>query len=385
MPELPEVETVVSELNHKLKGKTVRSVSVLRAKIVSLGPDTVSNIRRAGNSTAKSFAQKIKGQKIKSVSRRAKLLIFKFYPATANIRNLTPNPSPLSPFLISLPRHGEMSRRDREVEPLELPLIRPRATFPLKGEGNNESYAERVAGDQVRLEVAEAGECLFLLVHLKMTGQFIYLKKSELDKKIRIVNKINAAPVSLPAKHTHVVFTFTDGAKLFYNDVRQFGYLKLITDEQLSRVKEFADFGPEPLDKKFTLPAFFTVVKKAGNRKTPIKTLLMDSTFISGIGNIYSDEILFRARISPSRRIRSFKSAEINVLYRAIRFVLKKGIAAHGSSVGDFIRTDGSFGTMGKYHFVYGRAGESCKVCGTIIKSEKFGGRTGSYCPKCQK
>jgi formamidopyrimidine-DNA glycosylase len=152
-------------------------------------------------------------------------------------------------------------------------------------------------------------------------------------------------------------------------------------------VKELNEFGPEPLNKNFTPFAFLSAVKKVIRRKPKIaiKPLLMDSKFIAGIGNIYSDEILFRAKIAPTRQVKSLTPQEITAIYHAIQFILKKAIAAAGSSVGDFIRTDGSWGRMGKYHFVYGRAKERCKICGSVIKSVKFNGRTGSFCPKCQK
>jgi len=305
MPELPEVETVAQELDHKLKGKTVKSVSVLLGKIVSLGPGTVSNLRTTTQKQVDKFVSLVKKQKISSVSRRAKIIIFDFQ-------------GPLA-----------------------------------------------------------------ILVHLKMTGQFIYLKKEELGRKVRIINKSTAPQVSLPCKFTHVIFTFTDDSKLFYNDVRQFGYLKLISDAELPHVKELREFGPEPLSSKFTYPVFESILAKRPKMK--IKQFLTEPKLIAGIGNIYSDEILFRSGIKPSRVVRSLKPREKRSLFSAIPNILKKGIATKGSSVGDFIRTDGSWGTMGKHHFVYLRSGKPCKVCGTLIKSEKFGGRTGSFCPHCQK
>jgi formamidopyrimidine-DNA glycosylase len=304
MPELPEVETVVRELGRKLKGKIIAKVEVRLSKVVALGPGTLSPVRTHSPNVAAAFTQKLVGQKILSVKRRAKLLIFDF-----------------------------------------------------------------------------AGP-LCMLVHLKMTGQFVYLKRSELNKKIRIINKAEAPLHALPCPYTHVIFTFRDSSKLFYNDVRQFGYLKLVSDKELPHVKELAEFGPEPLDKKFTLSVFQVILKR--RPKAKIKQLLIDPKLIAGIGNIYSDEILFRVKLRPTRAVISLSRSEISTLFAAIPFILKKGIASHGSSVGDFVRTDGSWGSMGKHHFVYGRAGEKCKVCGSMIKSTKFGGRTSSFCPKCQ-
>jgi formamidopyrimidine-DNA glycosylase len=119
--------------------------------------------------------------------------------------------------------------------------------------------------------------------------------------------------------------------------------------------------------------------------KGKIKQVIMDNKVVVGIGNIYSDEILFHAKVRPTRTVSTLSEKELANIYKWIKPVLLKGIATKGSSVGDFVRTDGSWGTMGKYHFVYGRKGQKCKKCGSIIEAIKLGGRTGSFCPKCQK
>lgn len=307
VPELPEVETVVSELNKKLKGKTIASVNVLKPKLISMGPHTVSNIRKVQHGKVKLFQELLAGQKVVSVKRRAKLLIFNFS-------------GPLS-----------------------------------------------------------------MLVHLKMTGQFIYENKilrKETGGKYRILNRPTAPLVQLPCKFTHVVFTFTDGSTLYFNDMRQFGYLKLVRDDEIDQVRELKEFGPEPLSKEFT---FANLLDKSKTRKKlSVKLFLMDPKVVAGIGNIYSDEILFHAGVRPQRPVSAIQDQELGKIYKTIRPVLKKAIEAKGSSVGDFVRTDGSWGTMGKYHFVYGRKGQECRRCAAIIVSVKLGGRTGSYCPRCQ-
>lgn len=310
MPELPEVQTIVSELNRKLKSRTIKSVVVNAPKMISMGPYTVSNIRKADQQSANQFISLLKGKKILSVKRRAKLLIFDFS-------------GPLS-----------------------------------------------------------------MLVHLKMTGQFIFedkILRAKTGGKYRMFNKLNAPFTQLPGKHTHVIFSFTDGSTLYFNDIRKFGYLKIVRDDELSQVKELNAFGPEPLDKKFTLLSFGTAARNLNKRKISIKQLLMDSSFVAGIGNIYSDEILFHAGVRPIRKISSLTKKDITNIFKWIKPVLIKGIKAKGSSVGDFVRTDGSWGQMGKFHYVYGRKGEKCKKCGSVIESVKLGGRTGSYCPNCQK
>jgi formamidopyrimidine-DNA glycosylase len=308
MPELPEVQTIVSELNRKLKNRKIKSVEVNAAKMVHVGPATVSNIRVADDSKVRQFKKMLIGHRFTQVKRRAKLLIFD----------------------------------------LDGPLS--------------------------------------ILVHLKMTGQFIFEDKALRKKtggKYRMFNKLYAPLVELPSKHTHVIFKFTDGSTLYFNDIRKFGYMKLVRDDELNQVKDLQGYGPEPLDKKFTILHFITAVKKCNNRK--IKEVLMDSTVIAGIGNIYSDEILFHAGVRPVRKVNSLSANELKKIYKWIKPVLIKGIKAKGSSVGDFVRTDGTWGQMGKFHFVYGRKGQKCKKCGTIIQAIKLNGRTGSFCPHCQK
>jgi formamidopyrimidine-DNA glycosylase len=308
MPELPEVQTIVSELNRKLKNRLIKSVEVNAPKMIHIGPATVSNIRVADEGKVKLFKTMLIGHRITGVKRRAKLLIFDLS-------------GPLS-----------------------------------------------------------------ILAHLKMTGQFIFEDRklrARTGGKYRMFNKLTAPLVELPGKHTHVIFTFDDGSHLYFNDIRKFGYLKVVRDDELNQVRDLQGYGPEPLGKKFTLFLFLTAVKKRNNRK--IKEVLMDSKVIAGIGNIYSDEILFHAKVRPTRTISSLTNKELAAIYNWIKPVLVKGIKAKGSSVGDFVRTDGSWGQMGKFHFVYGRKGQICKKCGTIIESVKLNGRTGSYCPNCQR
>jgi formamidopyrimidine-DNA glycosylase len=305
MPELPEVQTVVSELKPKLKDKTIKDVRVLMGKMVALGPGTLPNLRKLDDSVPGKFAKTLKGQKITDITRRAKLII-----------------------------------------------------IDLAGK-----YA--------------------VLVHLKMTGQLIYRSKQELDTPIRLLNIENYQPVRLPAKSTHVIFEFTDGSKLFYNDFRQFGYLKLVTDKELPEVKELQGFGPEPLEKDFTFEVFEKILER--KPKAKLKPFLMDSNMIAGIGNIYADEIAFFAKVSPSRTLKSLKPEERKPLFKGIKKILQDAVDHYGSSVGDFVRPSGDWGTYGKKHKVYGRAGKPCFACGTAIKSLKFNGRTGSFCPKCQK
>jgi len=222
---------------------------------------------------------------------------------------------------------------------------------------------------------------LTILIHLKMTGQLIFVKKGE-KKIIKILNIQGSRRELLPHKYTHVIFRFTDGSQLYYNDMRQFGYLRLVRDEDMEHVRELGEYGPEPDDKKFTVDYLLTKAKT--RPKLTIKQFLMDPRVVAGIGNIYSDEILYWAKIRPQRTLRSLSPADYKAIYKAIPRVLNAAVKAGGSSVGDFFQVDGSEGRYGRVHMVYGRYGERCKECGEEIKSVKLGGRTGSYCPHCQ-
>lgn len=222
-----------------------------------------------------------------------------------------------------------------------------------------------------------------LLVHLKMTGQLIFRKRSELNKPLRLWNNPKQIPVVLPAKSTHVIFEFTNGSKLFFNDFRQFGYLKLVTDQELPRVPELSGYGPEPLDKEYAYAHFGSALDKRPQMK--IKQFLTDPKIIAGIGNIYSDEILFFAKVRPARTAGKIKEEERRRLFRGIKKILREAIQARGSSVGEFVRPGGAWGRYGLSHQVYGRSGQRCNICDKLIVSLKVNGRTGSYCPKCQK
>ncbi len=241
--------------------------------------------------------------------------------------------------------------------------------------------ADRTGGESER-GPSEGGARMRLLVHLKMTGQLIYAKKDE-RKIVKIYNAENAPKAELPHKYTHVIFKFADGSKLYFNDLRQFGYLRLIRDEDRGKVKELNEYGPEPLSKKFKFEDFLAKAKR--RKALTIKQFLMDSKVVAGIGNIYSDEILFCAKLRPNRRLRSLSKEEFKLIYRCAPQVLKKAIKAQGSSVGDFFKVDGSEGTFGRQHMVYQRYGSPCKVCGETIEKLKLGGRTSSYCPACQR
>lgn len=221
-----------------------------------------------------------------------------------------------------------------------------------------------------------------LLIHLKMAGQLIVQGPRERRKAVPLFNGPGFAPLRLPHRHTLVVVSFTDGTRLYYNDLRRFGYLRLVRDEDLSAVEALARAGVEPLSRGFTFERFLRILEPERTRK--IKQVLTDQTRIAGIGNIYNDEILFAARVKPTRRARTLTQAEQRAVFRAIRPTLAAAIRAQGSSVGDFFTPTGNSGRFGAYHRVYGRSGKPCRRCGTRLTRTMVGGRGTIYCPHCQ-
>jgi len=271
MPELPEVETIKSQLNRIVKGKRIKKVDVRLPKLVK--------------HSLKEFKKIVEGAKITGFSRRGKLLIFEL-------------------------SHG-----------------------------------------------------YFLVVHLKLSGQLVYNGKA--------------------GKHTHLVYYFTDKTCLIHNDLRQFGYIKLVNKKELVDLIKRENLGPEPLSKEFTFKLFKELLEK--RKRSKIKILLMDQTFIVGIGNIYASEILFSAKVLPFRKVETLKSEEIKKIYQAIKKILTLAIKRKGSSASDYLDARGEEGTFLSIAKVYQKEGQYCPVCKTKVKRIKMNTRSTFYCPKCQK
>jgi formamidopyrimidine-DNA glycosylase len=227
-----------------------------------------------------------------------------------------------------------------------------------------------------------------LIIHLKMTGQLIWQ-----DKKKLIVggHPITGVGQILPNKFTRVIFKLSNGGQLFFNDVRKFGYIKLVSDQELESIS--TRLGLEPLtrgfnDKKLKI-ALAKQSKAPGRVPRPragkIKPALLDQTKVVGIGNIYADESLWLAKILPTRTIASLKDKEWTALAKAIVKVLRLSIAHRGTSFSDYRDAQGSVGNFIKKLKVYGRHQEACRRCRNIIKKAKLGGRGTHWCEKCQK
>jgi formamidopyrimidine-DNA glycosylase len=185
----------------------------------------------------------------------------------------------------------------------------------------------------------------------------------------------------LPNKFTHVVIGFRDGSKLYFNDMRQFGYMMVVKRKVLDSMLD--DYGVEPLADEFTVEELRRVLSK---RKAALKTVLLNQKLIAGIGSIYADEACFMAGVRPTRRAEKVTLAEAKRLRRAIVDVLKKAIDKRGTTFGSFRDGLGGEGNFVRYLKVYRREGEVCKKCKRgEIKRVKVGGRSAHFCPVCQK
>lgn len=268
MPELPEVETIVRDLNKSLQGKKISNVAVHDAFLLRQKADD--------------FIDRLKDRTIEKITRRGKVVI------------------------VHLSSRG------------------------------------------------------FLVIQLMMTGQLIVDGRGD--------------------KHARVEFNFSDGSRLLYNDQRRFGQLRVVSD--LSEIKHFSILGPEPFSKEFT-PAFMRAVFQKTVR--PIKNVLLDHTFVAGIGNIYACEILFRSRINPKRQACRIKLNEARNIHQQIIKVLKEAITHRGSSMRNYRDGSGQKGRFNERLAVYARQNQPCPFCKNQIQRITQSARSTFYCPHCQK
>lgn len=289
MPELPEVETTVRDLQKKVRGRT----------FVDVWTDFEKMIKKP--ESFRDFKRELIKRKIRKVERRAKFVLF------------------------------------------------------------------NLSGDKT------------LLIHQKLTGHLLlgrWQKKKNLWESIEddcLSEKINS--------YIHLMFYLDDKRMLALSDLRKFARIELWKTGDLFSSKEFKSLGPEPLDKKFTFPVF---KKRLAGKKGKIKQVLMDPKVVAGIGNIYSDEILFQSKIHPFRPVFDLKEKELETIYRNISKVLKKSIELKGESFSDWRTLEGKKGHFDNYRKVYQREGEDCSRCGSPILRKKMGGRSAHFCPRCQ-
>lgn len=343
MPELPEVTVIVNSLNRKIKGLVLESIEYDWPKKFFWNKFSIKDL---------------KGARVLGVERRGKVVVInlggKAGPAARH-----PRPTS-SPALSALLSEKSLSAFARE-----------------------ELTAGARWGSPTRVTLFS------ILIHLKLTGQLIYQ-----DAKTRITGGHPIPPLNLPSpnKTTRVTFAFTNGgptssrlrgtSHLYFNDLRKFGWVKIVKSTE-QEIKEAigAELGPDPMLVKFE--EFRQRLKAKGQRR--IKQLLMDQTFVSGVGNIYSDEALWLARVHPARSAISLSPLEIRNLYKGIRDSMKLAIEKGGSSANSFVDSSGEKGLFLTFANAYHMTGKPCRRCGTPIVRKKMDGRSAHFCPACQR
>ena len=218
-----------------------------------------------------------------------------------------------------------------------------------------------------------------LVTHLRMTGQMVYRGEENWGAGHPNDDFLN----DLPNKSTRVEIDFEDKTKLFFNDQRKFGYMKLLPEPEIEELSFFQKLGPEPLEDNFTVEIFKERLLRKKN--SLIKPTILDQSVIAGVGNIYADEALWRAKIHPETRIKDFLNVDFKNLHESIRFVMNKSIEKGGSTDRNYVNADGSRGNYLEYAAVYHKNGQPCKRCGTEISKIRVGGRGTHFCENCQK
>lgn len=237
---------------------------------------------------------------------------------------------------------------------------------------------------RAKVLIFELSGGFFLMIHLKLTGQLIFKPKNLPPTPYNLViggHPQKGGTENLPNKFTHIIFSFTDQSKLYFNDMRKFGWMKLLNQSDMNKLS--AEFGVEPLEREFTLKKFKEILNRYPNRK--IKQILLDQKLIAGIGNIYNDEACFCAKILPSRRSKTLKEKEIKNLHKCITKILKLAILKKGTSANTYIQLSGKPGGMMPYLKVYARKGKKCKRCQGTIEKIQMNGRGTHFCKQCQR
>lgn len=250
---------------------------------------------------------------------------------------------------------------------VSLEINRPSLRYPLSTDLSL-AIATKITGlrRRARYLLIDLDNFYSLIIHLGMSGRFT-LQNSDY----------------LPQKHDHVIFSLDGQSQLVFNDARRFGMIYIAhTKDPAITLEMFKKFGPEPLSTIFTTKY---LKNKLVNRRLPIKNLLLDNQLVVGVGNIYASESLFKACISPLRLSCSLADFELVKLVQSIKDVLRKAILAGGTTLRDFVNGSSQPGLFQQVLSVYGRVGQSCRLCSAVIIKVKQSGRSSFYCPNCQK
>jgi len=285
---------------------------------------------------------------------------------------------PELPEVETIKRQLAVALRNKKINRLEIRL-------PKLIKGSVFDFKKKVIGSKIE-NVGRRAKLLLLnlsngysvIIHLKMTGQLIFKKPGQ--------EKIGGHPIKngsrdLPNKYTQAIFSLSGKSKLFFNDIRKFGYFRLVKTKDLASIFEKNKFGPEPFD--VDLRIFENIL--SARKKSKIKQVLLDQTVIAGLGNIYATEACFYAGIKPTRIVGRLSRSEKEKLLGVIQSILRNAIKKQGTSSNTYVDAYGGPGSYFPLLKVYGRKGESCFKCKSKIKAIVMGGRGTTYCPNCQK
>ena len=219
-----------------------------------------------------------------------------------------------------------------------------------------------------------------LVIHLKMTGQMVFVSP---ETRFGAGHPNDSLVHALPDKSTRVEFTFSDDSKLFFNDQRKFGWVKLIPTAEVPNIDFMKKVGPEPLDASFTAEAFAERFTRRKN--TTIKAAILDQTVVAGVGNIYADESLWGAKIHPNTLVKNVTTQQFALLFTELQFVLNLSIEKGGSSNHTYVNAEGKKGSYMNFARVFRREGQACPRCGTTVEKLRVAGRGTHICPHCQR
>jgi len=219
-----------------------------------------------------------------------------------------------------------------------------------------------------------------LIIHLKMTGQLVFVSK---DQRFGAGHPGKELLAELPVKSTRVTLEFTDGSRLFFNDQRKFGWMRLLPAIEIPEIDFFKKVGPEPLDDDFTVDRFIDRLMRRKN--SGIKAVLLDQTVVAGVGNIYADESLWGAKIHPATTVNEIPKTKLVLLYNSLIDVLKLSIAKGGSTDKNYVDAEGKKGSYLSFANVFRKEGQPCPRCGAPIEKIRVAGRGTHICPRDQK
>ncbi|HRJ06716.1 MAG TPA: bifunctional DNA-formamidopyrimidine glycosylase/DNA-(apurinic or apyrimidinic site) lyase [Candidatus Saccharibacteria bacterium] len=279
----------------------------------------------------------------------------------------------------------------------------------------NEDVRQFLVGAKI-LEVKRRAKVLLieldskhsLVIHLKMTGQLVFVKEGHTPP---LGSEVNSEPAlhplklaqdaragaqrfgaghpndslvgELPDKSTRVIIEFTDGSHLYFNDQRKFGWVKLMPTLEVPNIDFMKKVGPEPLEADFTAEQFAERFRRRA--KTNIKAAFLDQTVVAGVGNIYADESLWGAKIDPRRLVGNVTEAEFHNLYHELRIVMNLAIEKGGSTDKNYVNAEGKKGSYMDFARVFRREGRPCPRCGATILKIRHAGRGTHFCENCQK